>query len=64
MSGKPYLYISGTIFGVVGALHLGRAILGVPVVAGGWEFPFWLSWPGGIVALSLCVWAYRLAVRH
>jgi hypothetical protein len=61
MSPKAYLYISGTIFAVVGSAHLVRAALGVPVVAGEWEFPMWLSWPGGGVAIILCFWAFRLA---
>lgn len=63
MSSKTYLYISGTVFAVVGSAHLVRAALDVQVVAGGWEFPMWLSWPGGVVALILCFWAFRLAGR-
>jgi hypothetical protein len=63
MNPTAYYYVSGAIFGVVGVLHIGRAALRIPVLAGEWEFPFWLSWPGGLVAILLCLWAFRLARR-
>lgn len=63
MKATAYFYISGFIFAVVGTAHLLRAILQVPVVAGEWEFPLSLSWPGGIIAITLCIWALRLARR-
>ena len=64
MSPKAYLYISGTVFAVVGTAHIVRAALWVPVVVGGWEFPMWCSWPAGIFAITLCIWAFRLAGRR
>lgn len=46
MSPTPYLRITGCIFGLVSLAHLTRAVMGVSVVAGGWEIPMWLSWLG------------------
>ena len=56
-----YLKLSGAVFALIGVMHLGRAILGIPVRADGWEFPFWLSWPGGAAALLLSLWGFRLS---
>ena len=64
MNPKAYYYISGILFGVIGLLHIGRATVRMPVYAGEWEFPFWLSWPGGIVTILLCLWAFRLAKQQ
>ena len=61
MGTKAYLRISGTIFGVVALLHLARLIWQLPVQAGPWSIPVWVS-AGGLVATgTLCVWAFRLA---
>ena len=57
---RSYLLASGTIFGVIGLLHLLRALFGISVRAESWEFPIGLSWVGGAAALALCLWAFRL----
>lgn len=64
MNERPYLYISATIFCVVGVLHLARAMMSVPVRIGTNDLPMLMSWVGGVVALVLGVWALRLAVKR
>lgn len=61
MNPRPYLYLSGCIFGVVGVGHFLRVALQIPVHVGTWEFPIWVSWFGGPAALALCLWAFILA---
>jgi len=64
MKRQAYLYISGCIFGVVAILHLIRAVLQLPVQIGALSFPVGLSWVGGVVALLLCAWGFRLAGKE
>ncbi|SDP44204.1 hypothetical protein [Desulforhopalus singaporensis] len=64
MSIRPYLAISGTIFGIVAILHLLRLANGWQVVLGTWTVPMWVSWGGALVPAVLCGWAFRLAVRR
>jgi hypothetical protein len=61
MNPKPYLILSGTIFGLVCLLHLVRSALVVPVVAGGHQVPLWISWVGAVGAGVLSGWAFYLA---
>ena len=63
MASRPYLLLSGTIFGFVALMHAVRAILEVQVRLGETVVPMWISWFGGIAAASLCAWAYTLAAR-
>ena len=63
MSSRTYLVISGTVFGIVAALHLLRVVNGWAVVVGPWSAPMWVSWLGTLVPAVLCVWAFRLASR-
>ena len=62
MNRRPYLILSGSIFGVVGALHFVRLATGTAVTIGGTAAPFWVSWIGGFAALGLAFWGWRLAV--
>ena len=64
MKRQTYLYISGSIFGIVAILHLIRAVLQLPVQLGTFSFPVGLSWFGGVVAFFLCAWSFRLAGRE
>lgn len=64
MSRRLYLYVSGSLFGVVTVLHVLRALLNLSVRIGSREVPIWPSWGGAVVALALCVWAFGLAVRE
>ena len=63
MNTKPYLFISGLIFFVVGLLHLSRLFYHWPVQAGACLVPQWVSYPGLLVAWGLAAWAYRLHRR-
>ena len=63
MSCRTYLWFSGSIFGVVAALHALRLINGWPFQVGPWSLPVALSWVGSAAAAGLCLWAFRLSAR-
>lgn len=63
MSCRTYLWFSGTIFGVVAALHVLRLVNGWPFQVGPFFLPVVLSWAGVVVAAGLCLWAFRLSAR-
>jgi len=63
MNCRTYLCISGTIFGVVGALHVLRLVNGWPFQVGPWMLPVALSWVAVAAAAGLCLWAFRLSAR-
>ena len=56
MSSKAYFVVSGTIFGVVSAAHLVRAVYRMPVHVGDWAFPGWLSWGGSATTSVTAAW--------
>jgi hypothetical protein len=63
MGHKPYFVVSGVIFGVVTIAQLVKLILQIPVQVGAFNVPMWPSVIGLIVALSMCIWVIRLALR-
>lgn len=63
MSPRPYLIVSGSIFFVVGLLHLFRLLYGWQAQIGGWLVPEWLSYVGCPIAWGLAVWAIALCRR-
>ena len=63
MSSRAYAAVSGTVFGLVGALHLMRVVNGWVVEVGPWSVPMIVSWLGTIVPAALCSWAFRLVSR-
>ena len=60
---KPYLILSAVIFGLVGVMHLLRAINGWVFQINTWAVPVSISWIAGVVALGLCFAGFRLATR-
>ena len=63
MKRQAYFYVSSCVFGVVAIMHLIRIALRLPVQIGTLSVPVGLSWVGGVVALILCAWGFRLAKR-
>lgn len=57
------LLIAAIIFGVVGFLHLLRAIFGLEAVIGSFNVPLYFSYIGVAVAGYLC-WAMYKASRN
>lgn len=53
MNQKTFSLVTGTIFLVVGLLHVVRVISGWEAVIGGWQVPMWLSWVGVVAGLYL-----------
>lgn len=60
---RPYLLVSGAIFGIIALLHLWRLFSHWPVVIGPLTLPRWGSVAGLAVAGTLAFWAFRLALR-
>jgi hypothetical protein len=54
-----YTVVSGAVFGFVAVAQVVRAVRQLPVRAGDFEIPVWLSWVAAAIAGSLCVWAFR-----
>ena len=63
MNDKTYLIVSGVLFGLVTIGQLIRLIFQVPVQVGTLNLPMWPSVLAIILALSLCIWAFRLASK-
>jgi ABC-type lipoprotein release transport system permease subunit len=61
---RPYLVISGVLFGAIAVLHLTRLVSQVEVQVGTRLVPMRVSWVGLVVASALALWALRLAWRR
>jgi hypothetical protein len=53
MTAGNYSRLAGAIFAVVALLQLIRAVVGLPVTAGGMTIPVWASWVACVVACGL-----------
>jgi hypothetical protein len=63
LSAKTFLQLVGTIFSVIGTLHLLRLLFGLQIILVGWEVPVWLSLFGAIIAWYLAYTAFTLAQK-
>ena len=63
MNPRPYLYLSGSVFGLVALGHLLRVLNAWPLTCGPWQVPMALSWLGTLGPALLCAWAWTLARR-
>lgn len=63
LSAKTFLQLVGTIFAVIGTLHLLRLFTGWQVVLVGWTVPLWISLFGVAIAWFLAYNAFSLAKR-
>ena len=61
MTERLYLLISGSVFALVGFLHLLRIISQWSIQVEAVGIPLWISWLAIIVAIVLSAWAFRLA---
>ena len=59
MNGSSYRNVSGSVFGLIAAGHLVRAVLQMPAQLGSTVIPVWISWIGAVAAGALCAWAFR-----
>ena len=59
MSDKAFITVASTLFVIVGAAHLVRALTGVTLVLGGFEAPLWSSWLVGLVLALLAISGFR-----
>jgi len=61
LSAKQYLQITGTIFFVIGLLHLIRLFTGWTIILAGFTVSVWISLLGVIIAWVLAYSAFTLA---
>jgi len=60
MNDKTYLIVSGIFFGLITIGQLIRLIFQIPVQIGSLNLPMWPSVLAIILALTLCILAFRL----
>jgi hypothetical protein len=61
MNMKPYLIISGIIFGFIAIGHGLRLGFQWTVTVNGWTIPLWMSGVALVVSAILFIWAIQLA---
>lgn len=64
LSAKTLLKVAGTIFALVGLVHLLRLLTGFQIVLGTWNVPLWVSIIGLIIAWYLSYNAFSLAKKE
>lgn len=62
-SERNLLFLAGTVFFVVAALHLLRLAFGWNVLLGSFDVPLWLSWFGVLLAGYLSYSSFHFALR-
>ena len=60
MKDKPYLIVTGALFGLITIGQLARLTYQIPVHIGEINVPLWPSLIAVVLAFALCVWAFRL----
>ena len=60
MKDKPYLIVTGVLFGLITIGQLARLTYQIPVQIGEINVPLWPSLIAVVLAFALCVWAFRL----
>lgn len=60
-SANTFLQLIGTIFAVIGTLHLLRLFTGWRIVLAGWDVPLWISIFGVLIAWYIAYNAFLLA---
>ncbi len=63
LSAKTFLQLVGTIFTIIGTLHLLRLLTGWQVVLVGWAVPLWISLFGAVIGWYLAYTAFSLAKK-
>jgi hypothetical protein len=58
MTSRPYLMISGSIFGLVGLAHLVRIIERWAFTLGPFQVPTWMSAIAAVGGFSLGLWGW------
>lgn len=60
MNDKPYILITGALFGLITIGQLARLLFRIPVQVGPVNVPMWPSLIAVALALFFCIWAIRL----
>jgi len=59
MKDRSYQLVSGIIFGIITIGQLTRLIGQIPVQIGTFDVPLWPSAIAFMIALTMCIWAFR-----
>ncbi len=57
---RPYLQITGLLFGLIAVVHVLRLVRHWPIQMADYSVPVWTSWIGLAIAGGLSLWALRL----
>lgn len=57
------LRAAGTVFGVVGLVHLTRLVAPFGLTVAGYFIPLWINGVGLVLAGGLAIWLFRLAAK-
>ena len=57
---RPYLQITGLLFGLIAVVPLLRLVRHWPIQLADYSVPVWASWIGLAIAGGLSLWALRL----
>lgn len=60
-SERIFLRIAGTVFGLVGLLHLARIMFGLDFVIGVWDVPYWLNLVAALATLFLSYTSFHFS---
>lgn len=64
MNARPYLMLSGTLFGIVGLAHLVRIVQHWPFTFGPYQVPMWASAVAAVGGFTLGLWGWVQAARR
>jgi len=64
MGARPYLMLSGTLFGVVGLVHLVRIIQRWEFIVGPYQVPMWISGVAAVGGFMLGLWGWVQAGKR
>ncbi len=59
MHERTYFLVVGTVFTLVGVLHLARLAFRWEAILNGTIVPFWISWLGLIIGTALALESFR-----
>jgi hypothetical protein len=64
MNVKPYLIVTGILFGLQTVGQFIRVVGQIPIQIVSLNIPVSLSAVGFVITLLLCIWAFRLSVKQ
>jgi hypothetical protein len=63
MTARGYTLFGAIFFALIAAAHIVRLILHIPIIMGGWEVPYWISYPAPVVFGAISALGFRASRR-